>query len=280
MNSLTNEIKNLLNKDYTEVAPRGLRVHEYLNEEMILDSTKPFSSFEQRPFNFKYFAGELLWYLCGDFKTEFIGNFSNFWNNLTDKNGEINSNYGNIMLNKQFVYAYKSLVNDKFSRQAIININGKEHQKPTKDFPCTLNILFYIRDNKLNMRILMRSQDIFYGLQYDVPWYAFVHQNMYLLLKEVYPELELGQYIHKMDNVHYYERHFDLVESIKKETHDKYHTLELLKPIITIEDNKAVVNNQIYDEYIKFKYEIPNWKFTEWKNYLNNLGFFNIKLKK
>lgn len=272
----TSEIKRILSKKYKQVAPRGLKVNEYIQESIEIDPLNAISNFESRPFNFKYFTGEMLWYLCGNFKVDFISKFSKFWLNIADQNNQINSNYGQIIL-KQFKFAYDSLAQDKYTRQAVMTINESRHQKPTKDFPCTLNLLFFIRDDKLNMRVQMRSQDIFYGLQYDVPWYSFVHQNMYLLLKKVYPKLELGTYVHYMDNVHYYERHFELVNKIKKEKSTTFYRFRLLKPIILVKKDKAVVHRDFVAQFQAFKNDLVDIKSLNFFEYLNSLGFIKIE---
>jgi thymidylate synthase len=67
------------------------------------------------------------------------------------------------------------------------------------------------------MKVQMRSNDIFYGLTYDAPWFSTIHQTVYLNLLEKYPELQLGGYFHFSDNTHYYERHFELAMDITQE---------------------------------------------------------------
>lgn len=271
----TSAIKHLLNQNFVQVSSRNLTVNELLHRTIEIDSTKPISTFKNRHFSFRYLLGEFLWYLNGSFNPTFINKFTNFWSTLTDENNQVNSNYGQIILQDQFVFAYNTLVKDKYSRQAIMNINAPKHQeKPTKDFPCTLNVLFYIRGEELNMRVHMRSQDIFYGLQYDVPWYSFVHQNMYLLLKEIYPNLRLGKYYHQMDNVHYYERHFDLVKQIKKEHVDYYYSFILHKPIITIKNDKAIITKEINELY-RIIDETFTDKFT-WNNESSKNALVNL----
>ena len=76
---------------------------------------------------------------------------------------------------------------------------------------------FFIRNNALHMKIQMRSNDIFYGLTFDAPFFSFLQQSVYLKLKETYPDLELGMYYHYADNLHFYERHFDLASEIRFE---------------------------------------------------------------
>ena len=43
--------------------PRDLKVKELIYGQLDIDPTKPFANFVDRKFNWKYFAGELAWYL-------------------------------------------------------------------------------------------------------------------------------------------------------------------------------------------------------------------------
>ena len=212
--------------------PRDLKVKELQFGHIAIDPTKPIADFDARGFNWKYLAGEMAWYLKKDRDVDYIGQFSGFWSNITNPNtNEINSNYGSLVFNKeQFGWAVDSLLKDKNSRQAIMFFNQPKFQfEGNKDFVCTMYANFFIRNNKLNMKIQMRSNDIFYGLTFDAPFFSFLHQSVYLILKEQYPDLELGIYHHFADNIHFYERHFNLAEEIKanRVSTGQGHTFEL-----------------------------------------------------
>lgn len=242
--ALNFKFKSLLDEinknNISEASPRGLKVKEKLMTNFSIDPMYPCANFPSREFNYKYFAGELAWYLLRDSKTDFISNFSNFWKKLENPNGTVNSNYGNILLSKvdeikanssslkdsiernlgtsQMAWVCNTLRKDKYSRQAIAYIGGTKYQfEGNKDFVCTQYILFYIRNNELSMKVQMRSNDIFYGLTYDAPWFSTVHQNVYLELLETYPDLKLGKYHHFSDNTHFYSRHFKLTDEILNE---------------------------------------------------------------
>ena len=174
--------------------------------------------FKARPFSWKYFMGEMAWYLTRDSNIEFISKFSNFWTDIADSGGNINSNYGKILYGEQLQWALNSLKRDHNTRQAIAFVNQPKYQYDgNKDFVCTMYLNFWIRDNRLNMKVQMRSNDIFYGLSYDAPFFAFIQQTMWHWLRETYPTLELGTYYHCADNIHYYERHFEIAEKIMAE---------------------------------------------------------------
>jgi thymidylate synthase len=129
----------------------------------------------------------------------------------------------------------------------------------------------------------MRSNDIFFGLSYDAPWFSLLHQTMYLNLKKVYPELQLGMYYHCADNIHYYERHFDLVDKILKASPTSSPNIELKTPLFTFEKNpqgRTEYDLTLTPEAVEFKErvkekvkspEFAEMKTEDWKNMLSSL---------
>lgn len=245
-NTINSQFHSLLKKfesEGIESSPRGLAVKELELETLILHPNFPIPDFEARPFNWKYFMGELAWYLKQDRKIDYINNFSSFWKNIVDEQGNINSNYGNLLFGKQLQWSYDALVKDKNTRQAISFVSRPSVQYPgNKDFVCTIYLNFWIRDNKLNMKVQMRSNDIFYGLSYDAPFFAYVQQTMYLWLRDKYKELQLGTYYHCADNIHYYERHFEIADSIKQEKVKDPFFFMLREPMFTLSDGNAILS--------------------------------------
>ena len=65
----------------------------------ILDITKPEGS---------YLAVELMWYMSGDKSANFIKNFGTIWNNITNDDGTLNSNYGEKV--------FHNYINNDFTR--------------------------------------------------------------------------------------------------------------------------------------------------------------------
>ena len=234
--------------------PRDLKVKELQFVHIAIDPTRPIADFEARGFNWKYLAGEMAWYLKKDRDVDYIGQFSGFWSNITNPNtNEINSNYGSLVFNKeQFGWAVDSLLKDKNSRQAIMFFNQPKFQfEGNKDFVCTMYANFFIRNNKLNMKIQMRSNDIFYGLTFDAPFFSFLHQSVYLILKDQYSDLELGVYHHFADNIHFYERHFELAEEIKSNRiSSEGHTFELKDKFIDYTSSDGVKLTNAATEFI------------------------------
>jgi thymidylate synthase len=214
-------------------SPRGLVTKDANLATLDINPLYCAMDFTPRKFNYRYFAGELAWYLRADTSIDFINNFSSFWKNICP-DGHANSNYGSLLLTKHpstiyskdtdgypkesvngLEWAYDCLVKDKNSRQAVAFLNCPYFQyQGNKDFVCTMYVNFWIRKGYLDMKVQMRSNDIFFGLTYDAPWFSAIQQSMFLNLKEIYPDLKLGMYYHCADNIHYYERHFELADKI------------------------------------------------------------------
>ena len=138
------------------------------------------------------------------------------WQYSANDHGEINSNYGHLIYsekyNRQFENVIIELHKNPDSRRASMvyqrpsiwheyNDNGKN------DFICTNAVTYYIRNNVVNCVVQMRSNDVVFGYKNDFAWQQFV-------LNEVAEELnrEAGDIIWQAQNLHVYERHFDLVK--------------------------------------------------------------------
>ena len=109
------------------------------------------------------------------------------------------------------------------------------------------------------MKIQMRSNDIFYSLTFDAPFFAFLQQSVHIKLLETYPDLELGTYYHFADNLHFYERHFDLADSIKIEKiNPKEENTFVLKQKFIDYDGETVFLTDEANEFCKEIYESIN----------------------
>jgi len=283
MSNFSNQFTGIINKindSGSESQPRNLKVRELIYGQFDVDSTQPFASFKDRAFNWKYFAGEVAWYLKKDNDIDYINKFSNFWKGITNPNtNTINSNYGSLLFGSQLKWCLDSLKVDNNTRQAIAFLNQPKFQfEGNKDFVCTMYLNFFIRDNRLHMKVQMRSNDIFYGLTFDAPFFAVVHQHMLLWLKETYPTLELGTYTHFADNIHYYERHFELSDQILTNgLSDNQYIMDIKQPLFTLEDN-GIKYTEAGLSFISEVDAISENENAKGKNYLEILSkYLNVK---
>ena len=116
-------------------------------------------------------------------------------------NGNVNSNYGwQWKRNDQIDYVVDLLKHQPDTRQAAISIyDCKEHDTFTFDTPCTYAVQFTILDNKLNMSVVMRSNDLWYGFCNDQYQFSKLQDLMAFKL-----DIEIGTYFHFAHNLHLY----------------------------------------------------------------------------
>lgn len=176
----------------------------------------------RHPRSTKYFCRESLAYFRGSLKVdEGLAQASGVWKKLADENGEIASNYGHYVFHQripeagnitQYEWVIQNLEKNLDSRKAFININQTCHKIATsKDFPCTIGMQFFVKDNHLCCTVSSRSTDVYTGLPYDMGFFAFVTELVYQDLKERLPEedankLKLGHVTMKTNFTQIYDK--------------------------------------------------------------------------
>jgi len=160
---------------------------------------------EKREFNMQYAEAEWQWYLSGDRSTakldEIYGKIPQIWQRMSDGNGNVNSNYGwQWERGWQLDKVVAQLKDNPDTRQASISIyDGKEISRYKHDTPCTYAVQFTVIKDKLNMCVVMRSNDLWYGFCND--------QYCFSKLQELVSErtgYEMGTYYHFAHNLHIY----------------------------------------------------------------------------
>ena len=182
------DTKALFNIGFTILEPRARRITN-----------------EDRGWKEEYAEAEWQWYLSGDRNTkklgELYGKIPEIWKRMSDSDGNVNSNYGwQWKRNDQIGEVINILKNYRETRQATISIyDGKEIDKYTHDTPCTYAMQFTIVDNRLNMCVTMRSNDLWYGFCNDQYQFSKLQE---LIAKET--KLSVGTYYHFAHNLHIY----------------------------------------------------------------------------
>jgi len=159
----------------------------------------------ERKFNSVYAEAEWKWYLSGDSSIkklgEIFGKIPAIWKKMADSFGNVNSNYGWQWKRKdQLEYVISLLKKKPNTRQAAISIyDAKEHSTYEFDTPCTYAVQFTILNNKLNMSVYMRSNDLWYGFCID--------QHCFSMLQKLVADrlsINVGNYYHHAHNLHLY----------------------------------------------------------------------------
>lgn len=160
-----------------------------------------------RKFSLDYAEYEWHWYLSGwPYVTE-IKKRAKIWDKMHGGDDRVNSNYGwQWKRNNQLQKCIEQLRNNPNSRQAWISIyDGKEKDDYQFDTPCTMCVGFDIKNGKLDMTVIMRSNDLVYG--FSVDQYCFSKLQEYVA-NEL--NIEVGTYTHFAHDLHIYERHYDM----------------------------------------------------------------------
>ena len=159
----------------------------------------------ERKWSHEYAEAEWQWYLSADRNIaklgELYGKVPEIWKRMADKDGNVNSNYGwQWKRNYQLEKVINMLRENPETRQATVSIyDGKEINKYEFDTPCTYAVQFTVVNDKLNMCVVMRSNDLWYGFCNDQ--YQFSNLQMYVAHETGY---QLGEYYHFAHNLHLY----------------------------------------------------------------------------
>ena len=262
--------------------PRGQEVKELLFKDLkVTDHETIINSKFRNTLNNstpegKYLRAEFVWYMSGYMNPDYIIRFGKMWDKLRNPyNAEddisydfkilankVNSNYGyhvfwkpvtEIQLfkygltrsqdNSPFTYVVKTLRRDISSRQAIIQYTLPNiYVDDVKDFTCTQNQHFLVREGLLYNLVHIRSSDAVKGLTFDIPWWDIVGQFVARALNVNYNTM----LIH-IGSAHYYERDYDLIDNMLKDDDIKWNKLIL-------RDNNSLFKNaySVYDKVHKY----------------------------
>ena len=160
---------------------------------------------KERDWKLDYAEAEWEWYLSGDRNIKRLGDLygkvPEIWKRMANKQGNVMSNYGwQWYRGDQISHVIRKLRTEPDTRHAAISIyDCKEHERYKKDTPCTYAIQFTILNKRLNMSVVMRSNDLWYGFCND----QYQFSNLQQLIADSL-EIEVGTYYHFAHNMHLY----------------------------------------------------------------------------
>jgi|TARA_B110000914_G_scaffold925_1_gene805 thymidylate synthase len=170
----------------------------------------------------EYIKKEIEWYESQSLNINDIYGFGQpppaAWQYAASADGMIHSNYGYLIYNKDNGYQYdnvlQELKDNPESRRAVMiyqrpEIWNEYDLMGCSDFICTNSVAYYIRDGKLNCSVSMRSNDVVYGYKNDYAWQQYVLAKLANDLG-----VDTGKMIWQVQNLHVYEKHFDLIKPI------------------------------------------------------------------
>ncbi len=170
--------------------------------------------------NIEYINKEIAWYQSMSLNINDIYGFGSMppaaWQYAASADGMIHSNYGYLIWHEENCNQYENclqeLKDNPESRRALMiyqrpEIWNEYDLMGCSDFICTNSVAYYIRDGKLHCSVSMRSNDVIYGYKNDYAWQQFV---LHQLANDL--SVEPGKMIWQVQNLHVYEKHFDLIQ--------------------------------------------------------------------
>lgn len=174
--------------------------------------------------NLDYVERELGWYQSQSlFVKDIPGGTPAIWEQVSSKNGEINSNYGWAIWSEENAAQYNMCIgelgNNPDTRRAIMiytrpSMQFDYNRDGMSDFMCTNTVQYVIRDKKIHAMVNMRSNDVVFGFRNDYAWQKHVLDKLVhdLNAGDSTRGYEVGNIIWTAGSLHVYSRHFYLVD--------------------------------------------------------------------
>lgn len=205
--------------------------------------------------NIAFALAEVVWILSGRSDAKFLTYFNRSLSRFSGDGTLLHGAYGDRLRRRfgmdQLQQAYDALRANPQSRQIVLQIwdAGSDLPSPdgrprSADIPCNTQSILKVRDHRLEWLQIMRSNDVFLGLPYNLIQFTFLQEVIAGWLG-----LEPGHYHHVSDSLHLYERD---ASTIKQHRDDRTLPSERFS-LPKIESDKAIATlaaaiDQIIDE--------------------------------
>lgn len=283
----TKAIEAVLNEGEV-VSPRGSKTYEIAPATIVIENARQIlAAPTPRKINPCFGIAETLWFLRGSDDLEEIAHYNSVWRYFEDEDvkGKLNGAYGKRLRKwnykvDQLMECYYKLKKDPYSRQAICIIYDPEKDNRihtngnySKDIPCTSYFNFHIRNGKLNMHVVMRSNDLHKGFIYDAHNFMMIQNIMAGWLG-----VEVGKYTHTASSLHIYEPDKNnLIDCVTCDDYSIYSNIKDIPKIgVSLEEWKTIFKNITFIE--EYSREIANDKFLDKDILKTYLRILNTKL--
>lgn len=193
-------------------SPRGSETREILGATIHL--TDPYDALPVdigRKVGMRIAAAESLQLLGGFSDAEHLKSISANMAQFIDL-GQFHGAYGPRVA-AQLSLALRRLEQDPETRRAVINV-----WDPIRDltldgmanYPCTTQLQFMVRDGRLNAHTIMRANDAWHGMAYDI----FCFTQLQILVASAL-DVPVGEYYHHATSLHLYDYCWDEVATLR-----------------------------------------------------------------
>jgi len=170
-----------------------------------------------------YIKRETALFDVGETSAAIMGTASSMWRAIKNPDGTINANYGYMVYYlrdtpasfSQWEWCQNRLTKNIHSLQAYMHFNRPKDQFINNlDQPCTVFTQFTVEHNHLNFHSYMRSNDIIYGMPYNIAYFQLLQQRMLAYLNGRGHNLKTGYIHHNTTLLHLYIDKMDIARSI------------------------------------------------------------------
>jgi len=171
--------------------------------------------------NIAFALAEAIWIMAGRNDSAFLNYFNTGLPKYCGNGPTYHGAYGHRLRKRfnmdQLARAYETLRKNPESRQVVLQIWDGVADLPTidgrpssEDVPCNIVAMLKVRDSALEWTQIMRSNDVFRGLPYNLVQFTTLQEILAGWLG-----LDVGTYNHVSDSLHVYERDLDQIKSLR-----------------------------------------------------------------
>lgn len=209
---------DLLQRIIDEGAEKGDRTgtgtRSVFGHQMRFDLNEGFPLLTTKKLHLKSIIHELLWFLRGDTNIKYLQeNGVRIWNEWADKNGELGPVYGHQWRSwpdykggtiDQIKMVVNQIRHTPDSRRMLVTAWNPAEVDQMALPPCHCLFQFYVANGRLSLQLYQRSADSFLGVPFNIASYALL-----LMMMAQVCELEAGEFVHTMGDVHLYNNHLE-----------------------------------------------------------------------
>lgn len=217
-------LDDLLNKALPRISKNGKVIRSSRGDSVELEGvmlklSNPRARFSRTEKKGTLFSclGELLWFLSGSNKLDFIQYYIPKYQKESEDGLTLYGAYGPRIFDQfgtnQIRNIQELLTEKPSSRRAVIQIfDAQDISANRLEIPCTCTLQFLIRDGQLNMHTHMRSNDAFVGLPHDFFTFTMIQEILSRSLG-----VNLGTYAHSVGSLHIYSDDTENVQAFLNE---------------------------------------------------------------
>lgn len=199
-------------KDGVKKSPRGLETREITN--VMIQCANPrerMVSFQHGGSHPIYPYVEGMWMLLGEDTHDRLTHYSKFPAQFVNPSTHCMDGAYGPRIKPQLPKMYDILKSDKDSRRAVMNIFDFDRDTNIHSFdtPCTIFYHFMINNDKLDMTVYLRSQDLIKGFPNDSCEFQWFQEILAGWLG-----IDVGTYTHMFGSLHIYQPEFKIAQEL------------------------------------------------------------------